>query len=205
MTKSKREQENLITTPTGYALWHTYNPNLLVYIPILERDCFVEIENIETKKPITLLERSLILFKSKSKNEGFQSCTELKIPVIQQWYGKLNAAPSLRHLLRVVKLTGWEGVSDDKRKVAPFRSFPEASHEIHSFYESDKAPGQQRLLFRFQFICTDQVAKRAGNHLATMMKSLPSQQGHRLVRPTRESYRQLFWAEMLDLYLDKDL
>lgn len=200
MTESGHD--NLITTPTGYALWHIYDHKLAIYIPVLERDCFVEIENIETKRPKTLLERSLALFKT---NDNFSSCTELQPPVLQQWSGVLDATVSLKHLLRVVKLTGWEAPNPEGRYTPAFRAFPRASHEIHSFYESKATPNHQRLLFRVHLAATDEVAKQAGKYLANMMKSLQPQQGHRLVRYNLESYRRLFWAEMLLLYLTRDL
>jgi hypothetical protein len=173
-------------------------PHAIVYIPAKDEDCFCSQENLRTQQPKSLLERSLFFM----HKDDFVESSTLEEPIVSQWYGQLPSCSPFKHLLRLTKLTGWEGVDQEGKPIIPFR-LKGMSHEIHSLYHLKRNNQSLRLLFRMQIGAPQDTAIQLARKIATEMESLPSHQGYLLLRPTLESYKRDRWAEFISLHLEK--
>lgn len=184
--------------PTNYSLWFEVTPHAIVYIPAKDEDCFCLQENLRTQQPRSLLERSLFFL----HKDDFIESGLLNEPIVGQWYGQLPSCTPFKHLLRLTKLTGWEGVDQKGKPIVPFR-LKGMSHEIHSLYHLKRDSQSLRLLFRMQIGAPQDTALQLAKKIAAEMESLSSQEGYLLLRPRLESYKSDRWAEFISLHLEQ--
>ncbi len=184
--------------PTSYSLWWEINPNIAIYCPAKDEDCFCLEENLRTQQPKSLLERSLFFM----HNDEFAEAVLPEEPVVRQWYGQLPSCAPFNHLLRLTKLTGWEGTDKDGKPIIPFK-LKGMSHEIHSLYHLKRDNRLIRLLFRMQIGAPQDIALRLILKISQEMKQLSSNQGYLLLRPSLESYKSDRWGEYVSLHLER--
>lgn|GEM_PF-2697595 len=184
---------------TSYTLWWEATPYVVIYQPAKNEDCSCLGENLRAQQPKSLLERSLFLLAG--SHEEFADSASLKKPVLREWYGILPSCTPFKHLLRLAKLTGWEGVDENGKPIVPFR-LNGMSHEIHCLYHPKRDSQNLRLLFRMQIGAPDGIAIQLGEKIASEMKKLSSDKGHLLLRPKLESYKTDRWAEFASIHLE---
>lgn len=183
--------------PTNYSLWWSVSPTTVVYMPIKEEDCYCLDENLKNQEPASLLERSLFFL---HKEEFLESKTPTE-PILKEWRGTIPSCSPFRHILRLTKLTGWEGKDKEGRPIIPFK-IKGMSHELHCLYHPKRDASCLRLLFRIQVGAPEQIAMQLALKVAAEMKSLPSNQGYLLLRPKLASYKSDRWGEFVSVQLD---
>lgn len=162
-----------------------------------EEDCYCLDENLKNQELASLLERSLFFL---HKNEFIESKPPVE-PIIKEWRGTVPSCSPFRHLLRLTKLTGWEGKDKDGKAIIPFK-LKGMSHELHCLYHPKRDASCLRLLFRIQIGAPEQIAMHLALKVATEMKRLPGNQGYLLLRPKLESYKLDRWGEFVSVQLD---
>lgn len=184
---------------TNYSLWWAVNPYVNVYLPIKEEDCYCLTGNLKNQEPKSLLERSLFFV---HPTEQFSESSALREPVLKEWYGTLPSCSPFKHLLRISKLTGWEGKDKNNKPIIPFK-LKGMSHEIHCFYHPKRESNCIRLLFRIQVGAPEEVTLQLAAKLANEFKNVPRHQGYLLLRPKLESYSDNCWAEFVAIHLEQ--
>jgi hypothetical protein len=189
--------KNLKLQPTSYSLWWAVSASTAIYLPIKEEDCYCLDENLKNQKPVSLLEKSMFFL---HKEEFAESKTPTE-PILKEWRGTVPSCSPFRHILRLTKLTGWEGKDKEGKPIIPFK-LKGMSHELHSLYHPKRDASRLRLLFRIQIGAPEQVAIQLALKVATEIKSLPTNQGYLLLRPKLESYKLDRWGEFISTQLD---
>lgn len=183
--------------PTNYSLWWALSPYVAVYLPAKEEDCYCESNNLKNQQPKSLLERSLFFL----HQDKFAELAPPKEPVLKEWYGTLPSCSPFNHLLRLSKLTGWEGKDTQGRPITPFK-LRGMSHELHAFYHLKRDNSRIRLLFRVQIGAPEEVALCLGTRIATEMKNTANNQGFLLLRPNLETYKSDRWGAFIAVHLE---
>jgi len=172
----------------------------MVYQPTKEEDCFCVEENLRTQQPKSLLERSMFFLHG---NQDFMESTPIspEEPIVKEWYGTLPSCSPFKHMLRLAKLTGWEGKDSQGKPIIPFK-LKDMSHELHCLYHMKRDSRRLHLLFRMQIGAPQRIAIQLGEKIADEMKKLSSHQGHLLLRPSLESYKGDRWGDFVSLHLE---
>ena len=140
-------------------------------------------------KPIS----NLLSFSDLSFNLG-QDCPR---PILTCYSGILPATKQARHLLSVVKLTGWISSEVDRKILASiYKKDAQATHDICCIYKKEKSK-QIKLLFNFQIKTNDINAQKIGQFLAQAMINCQANN----VKYLLEERSDKFWKEISSVKL----
>ncbi len=132
----------------------------------------------------------------------FNSIQDCPRPILTYYSGFLPVTKQARHLLSVVKLTGWVSPEIDRKILGSiYKKDPQATHDICCIYKKETSK-QIRLLFDFQIKTNDINAKNIGFFLAQAMIKCQSNDVNYLLE--ERSYK--FWREIAAvklLFLDR--
>lgn len=122
---------------------------------------------------------------------SFNLIQDVPRPILRYYSGILPATKQARHLLSVVKLTGWASPEFDPKILdLIYKKTPEATHDICCLYKKEKS-NKIRLLFNFQINTNDINAQEVVRFLAQSMINYQGENAKYLL----EKRYDKFWRE----------